>query len=187
MADRTGSQVIEAWPEESREAAQLVIDQYGEPHEATDSLLTWHGVGPWKRLVASQAFHQHEFPAPHIDAVESFIDYRVPPAKLTPLAEFDGSVIVDRTPGEVSARCHDEQANFLALNLMHDIVVNERTVDDARRYYAEEFLGARRGDPTPYMDGLRFRPPDGGTADPDQRVLSDDDLQRAVEQGNARA
>ncbi|MDQ3477432.1 MAG: hypothetical protein M3492_14190 [Actinomycetota bacterium] len=33
----------------------------------------------------------------------------------TPLAEFDGSVIVERTAGEVSARCHDEQANFLAL------------------------------------------------------------------------
>ncbi len=32
------------------------------------------------------------------------------------VAEFDGSVIVERTAGEVSARCHDEQANFLALN-----------------------------------------------------------------------
>jgi hypothetical protein len=27
----------------------------------------------------------------------------------TPLAHFDGSVIVERTAGEVSARCHDEQ------------------------------------------------------------------------------
>jgi hypothetical protein len=30
-----GSQTIRSWPEESREAAQLVIDQYGEPDEAT--------------------------------------------------------------------------------------------------------------------------------------------------------
>jgi hypothetical protein len=187
MADHKGSQIIESWPEESREAAQLVIDQYGEPHEATESLLTWHEVGPWKRMVASREFYPHEFPAPRIDSVESFLDYRVPTEKLTALADFDGSVIAERTAGEVSARCHDEQANFLALNLVHDIVMNERTVDDARRYYAEEFLAARRGDPTPYMDGLRFQPPDGDTADPDQRFLSDDDLQRAQDEGKARS
>jgi len=34
---------------ESKEAAQLVIDKYGRPLESTDSLLTWHNVGPWKR------------------------------------------------------------------------------------------------------------------------------------------
>jgi hypothetical protein len=28
---------MEGWPEESREAAQLVIDKYGDPDEATDS------------------------------------------------------------------------------------------------------------------------------------------------------
>jgi hypothetical protein len=39
------------------------------------------------------------------------IDYRVPPEHFSPLAAFDGSVIVERTAGEVSARCHDEQAN----------------------------------------------------------------------------
>jgi hypothetical protein len=32
---------------------------------------------------------------------------------------------------------------------MHDIVTSARTVDDARQYYAKEFLDARRGQPTP--------------------------------------
>jgi hypothetical protein len=90
--------------------------------------------------------------------------------------------MVDRTAGEVSARCHDEQANFLALNLMHDIVTGTRDVEQARAYYAEEFLNARRKEPTPYMEKLHFTP--GGTsADPDERLLSDDDLRAAVEQG----
>jgi hypothetical protein len=40
MESRKGSELIQDWPEESREAAQLVIDTYGEPHEATGSLLT---------------------------------------------------------------------------------------------------------------------------------------------------
>ena len=95
----------------------------------------------------------------------------------------DGSVIVERTAGEVSARCHDEQANFLALNLMHDIVTGRRTADEARAYYAKEFLDYRRGKPTPYMERLRFPPGDESAADPDRRVLSDDDMQRAVREG----
>jgi hypothetical protein len=80
----------------------------------------------------------------HIDSVESTIDYHVPTQKCSALGEFDGSV-VERTVGEVSARCHDEQANFLALNLMNDIVTGAKTVEDARRYYAKEFLDYRRG------------------------------------------
>ena len=178
-----GSDIIRGWPKESREAAQLVIDKYGEPNEATDSQLTWRKCGEWKRIVASKAFFQHDFPAPHQDSVESFIDYRVPPEKFSDLAAFDGSVICERTAGEVSARCHDEEANRLALNLMHDIVIGERTVREARDYYAKEFLDYRRGKPTPYMEKLRFAPPSDGTADVDQRLLSDEDLERAKEEG----
>lgn len=105
MVAEPGSNIIERWPEESREAAKLVLDKYGEPHEATDSQLIWHDVGEWKR-----------------------------------------------------------------------IVTGERNADDARDYYAEEFLNARRGRPTPYMDKLRFGP-DPGAADPDERALSDEDLE----------
>ena len=184
MGRANGSEVIRNWPEESREAAQLVIDKHGEPHEATDSLLIWHNVGSWKRIVASRAFYEHNFPAPHIHAVESFIDYRVPADKFTPLARFDGSVVVERTAGEVSARCHDEEANFLALNLMHDVVTDAKSVDEARRYYATEFLDARRDKPTPYMEKLHFQPGNGKSADPDERVLSDDELEKAKQEGS---
>jgi hypothetical protein len=152
----------------------------------TDSRLIWHKPGPWKRIVASRMFWAHNFPAPHIDAVESVIDYRVPPDKFTPLAEFDGSVIVERTAGEVSARCHDEQANFLALNLMHDIVTGAKTAQEARDYYAKEFADYRRKKPTPYMEKLHFTPANGDAADPDERVLSDEDLKRAEEEGKRR-
>lgn len=184
MDAKRGAEVIAGWPEESREAAQLVIDAYGEPHEVTASLLTWYDIGPWKRMVAARAFYDHQFPAPHIDAVESVIDYRVPTEKFTPLAEFDGSVIAERTAGEVSARCHDEQANLLALNLMHDIVEGEKTVEEARAYYAKEFLDYRRKKPTPYMEKLRFTP-NGHPPDPDERMLSDHDLEEAVKEGEA--
>jgi len=184
MAKADGSRVVQGWPAEAREAAQLVIERYGEPDEATEGLLTWHKPGPWKRIHASKVFHRHDFPAPHTDSVESVIDYRVPPDKVTELAAFDGSVIVERTAGEVSARCHDEQANFLALNLMHDIAIGAKTAREARDYYAKEFADYRRKQPTPYMEGLRFKPA-SGTADPDVRELSDEELARAAEQGKA--
>lgn len=183
MTTSQQSPLMEGWPDESREAAQLVIDQYGPPDESTDTQLIWRKPGPWKRIVASRAFYTHNFPAPHNDSVESVIDYRVPPDKVTALAQFDGSVIVERTAGEVSARCHDEQANFLALNLMHDIVTNARTVDEARAYYAKEFADYRRKKPTPYMEKLHFSSGQGDTADPDTRLLSDEDLRQAEQEG----
>ena len=187
MKQSQRSNVIRTWPKESQEAAQLVIDAYGEPDEVTETQLTWHKPGPWKRIVATKAFWDHHFPAPHIDAVESVIDYRVPVDKFSALAEFDGSVIAERTAGEVSARCHDEQANFLALNLMHDIVTDAKTVAEAREYYAKEFADYRRKKPTPYMDGLQFTPGDSSAADPDTRMLSDEELQQAVEEGESRS
>jgi hypothetical protein len=182
----TGSQTIQGWPEESQEAAQLVIDQYGEPDEATETLLTWHQVGAWKRIEASRTYYEHNFPAPHIDCVQSFIDYRVPPERVSDLATYDGSVVVDRTAGELSARCHDEQANYLALNLADDILRDRRTPREARAYYAREFLEARRGGPTPYMEKLHFDPVPGNAPDPDEPVLSQRDLAAAIREGQQR-
>ena len=186
MAVAQQSDIIRSWPDESREAAQLVIDARGEPDEATDSMLVWHDAAPWKRIVATRAFFQHDFPAPHHDSVESVLDYRVPVERFTPLAEFDGIVVCERTAGEVSARCHDEQANNLALNLMHDIVIGAKSAQEARDYYAKEFADYRRKKPTPYMDGLRFTPPHGPQADPDERVLTDADLEAAKREGEQK-
>jgi hypothetical protein len=173
-----GSQIVQQWPKESQEAAKLVLKKYGEPDEATETQLTWHKRGPWKRIVATKTFYPHDFPKPHIDSVESFVDYRVPTEKFSEIAEFDGSVVVERTAGEVSARCHDEEANCLALNLMHDIVSGAKSVQQAREYYAKEVLDYQRKKPTPYMEKLRFTPK-GPAGDPDERVISDEELKRA--------
>lgn len=182
---RSATEVIGGWPEESREAAQLVIDARGEPDEVLESLLVWYDAAPWKRVVATRTFYEHRFPVAHTDSVESFLDYQVPVERISDVIAFDGSVVIERTAGELSARCHDEEANFLAVNLADDIVTGERTVEEARQYYGKEFLDYRRGEPTPYMDGLRFDPPTGGTADPDDPILTDQDLERAQQEGES--
>lgn len=186
MTTQQPSPAIADWPEDAREAAQLVVDEYGEPDEVSDTHVTWFEPGPWKRIVASKEVYQHNFPVPHCDSVESVIDYRVPPDKISEIVAFDGSIIVERTVGEVSARCHDEQANSLALNLMHDIATGKKSAAEARAYYAKEFADYRRKLPTPYMEGLRFDPGHGDTADPDVRLLSETDIDDAVRAGETR-
>lgn len=95
----SASEIIEGWPEKAREAARLVLAAHGEPDEATPSRLVWREISDCKRVIASKAFFQHDFPTPHTDSVESVIDYRVPPEKFSSLALFDGSVVAERTAG----------------------------------------------------------------------------------------
>jgi hypothetical protein len=54
MAAQQGSQTIERWPEESREAAQLVIDKYGGSDESTETEFEWFNHGKWKHIIASK-------------------------------------------------------------------------------------------------------------------------------------
>ena len=187
MAAIKATEIIRSWPEESREPAQLVIDQHGEPDEATESALIWHRRGQWKRIVATKTFYPHNFPMPHHDSVESFIDYRVPVGKFSDIAAYDGSVITERTAGEASARCHDLEANCLALNLMHDLVTGAKNVQQAREYYKKEVLDYRRKLPTPYMERLRFAPYGPNATDPDVRIISEEEIRRALEEGKAKA
>lgn len=44
------------------------------------------------------------------------------------------------TDGEIAARCDKEEANFLAINLADDVAKGRRTVDDARKFYAESMM-----------------------------------------------
>ena len=71
----------------------------------------------------------------------------MPVDKFTALAEFDGGV-VERNACEVSARCHDEQASFLALNRMHGIVTGAKSVQ------------GMSFELSPHMEQLRLSPCD---------------------------
>jgi len=66
---------------------------------------------------------------------------------------------------------------------MHDIVTGQKTVQAARGYYAKEFLDSRRKQPTPYMEKLLFTGAGKSAADPDERILSEEQLNAAEEAG----
>jgi hypothetical protein len=161
-------EIIAAWPDVPREVAQTVMDKHGPPHEATASWLIWFNNSPWKRTILNRDTVPHDFPMPHPDLLEQFIDYQAPPDMFDELANYDGSVIVERTKGEMSARCDKEEMNFLAINLANDIVTGQRTVEEARQFYAETAKAFKEGQSDPYVEGFVFEVPEGGTNDPDQ-------------------
>ena len=111
----------------------------------------------------------HDFPGPHTDVMQQFIDYKAPASIYDELAAHDGSVVLERTTGEMSARCDKEAANFLALNLADDIVTGKRSVQEARNMYGEQIMAMKANRSAPYTEKLMFsaRP---NTSDPDQAV-----------------
>lgn len=118
----------------------------------------------------------------HTDYITNYIDYQVPIEKYVELGRFDGSVIPYRTRGEVSARCDNEAANFLSMNLMHDIVTGRRTVEEARKEFAEQTAAWVLNRPAPYTEKLHFATPDRKeTGDPDEAVMKKATIHQTVE------
>lgn len=157
--------ILAGWKAKPREVAGKIIAKYGRPQEANSQALVWRDNGPWKRTILINEEIPHEFPIPHKDMLEQVINYRVEPEKSDELAEYDGSVIVERTRGEISARCDKEEANFLALNLANDIVTGKKSADEARTFYAEAVIQKKHPE---YMKGLVFTPATANAGDPDQ-------------------
>lgn len=165
--------IIRLWPDTSRMAAEQTIGFYGPPNEATESRLFWYYNFPWKRTIVYRDEIPHDFPEPHSDMLESVIDYHVPPEKVSDVLAFDGSIIVDRTKGEVAARCDVEAANILALNMMHEIVTGKKTVKQARKFNAKEISAYIMNRPAPYAETLQFELPPGKQYDTDKTAIAD--------------
>lgn len=160
------------WMETPQRAAQATIEKYGPPNEVSDSMLVWYDNGPWKRTMVFNDDVTHNFPKPHKDALQNVVHYNVPPDKTCELAQYDGSVLIDRTAGELSARCDNENMNILALNLAMDIINNQRSIDDARQEYANQATALAQHQPAPLTENLQFTPSKEETGDPDQPAIS---------------
>jgi hypothetical protein len=96
-----------------RQTAELMLERYGLPNEASAGHLIWHNMPPWKRIVLSSDQIPHDFPTAHTDFLAQYIDYRVPAERAADVLAFHGSIIIDRTAGEVGARCGMEHTERL--------------------------------------------------------------------------
>jgi hypothetical protein len=172
--------IINDWNAMSQKAANLTIEQYGLPNEATQSRLIWYNNGPWKRTIVYRDEIPHDFPQPHTDVIENFINYPVPTEMFSELAKFDGSVIVERTRGEVSSRCDMEAANILALNLMNDIVTGKLNAEKARDVYCEVTSAFIMNRPAPYAEKLQFDVSSEVNYDTDIVMIADEMIEQAI-------
>ncbi|HTT02101.1 MAG TPA: hypothetical protein VMG11_08415 [Steroidobacteraceae bacterium] len=162
---------LSSWPESSRILAAQLVSRYGRPNESTAQRLTWYDNAPWKRTTLYKEGPLHNFPKAHHDILEQTVAYRVPPDKIGDLIAYNGSLVVDRTRGELSVHCDSEQANTLTLNLADDIVKGERSADQALAYHAQVVRGVQIGEPETYPQKLRFTAqPSTATADPGEEA-----------------
>ncbi|OGY30776.1 MAG: hypothetical protein A3C02_00010 [Candidatus Andersenbacteria bacterium RIFCSPHIGHO2_02_FULL_45_11] len=152
------SHILAHWPKRSHRLAELLIHSYGRPHEATPSMLIWYYNSPWKRTVLHRDGARHNVPRPHVDLLEQTIDAKISPDACTQIATFDGSIVIDRTRGEMTAYCQDEDANTFILNLAHDIVLGRKTAGEAREILVDSDDLLHHVWPNPYRDELQFDP-----------------------------
>ena len=155
------------WPDASVHAAKSLILKYGEPLESTPSMLVWVGIAPFKRIIVYRDEFSHNFPMLHKDVMEHVVAFKIPADKGTELTKFDGSVIFDRTRGELSARGNEEAMNFLALNLASDIITGKKDADSARMAFGKIAVEYLNGNKSVLTQNLQFVSPIN-TADADQ-------------------
>lgn len=164
--------IAQQWPTAPQKAAEKLLDHYGPPNEATPTTMFWYRVGPWARMELTADEVLHNFPTPHTDYLTQWIDYPIPPEAATALAAFDGSTLVDRTSGQLGARCDHEAYNTLTINLAVEIIEGRRSVEDARHFYAETAAAFVLGRDAPYAERLQVVPPTKETADPDESIIT---------------
>ena len=167
---------MEGWPEKSKEVAAVTISTYGPPQGVTPEMLVWGRSGPWKRMLLHREEVQHEFPMPHKDVLQQFVNFEVPAGRYDELASYDGAVVAERTAGELSARCNSEEANFLALNLAADVAEGRKSADEARDYYANAVKGMLAGKMDPYFNGLRLEDKGDEAGDKDRALFANPTL-----------
>ncbi len=172
---------MSGWSEASKMAVMMMKKQYGEPNETTESMMMWNNTGQWKRTVIYAKEYKHDFPMPHTDVMQQWIDYDVPAEKYSDLAMFDGSVVCNRTNGEMSARCDKEGANFLAINLANDVVKGTKDYKTARDFYAKAVKEMINGGKPEYMQKLQFNVANGNTAFTDEAssIITGEDMMKA--------
>lgn len=156
-----------SWPEKTRRLMAQLITKYGTPTEATERQISWYGNGPWKKTTLYKEEVPHNFASAHKDVLEQTVGYKVPVDKVTALVQFNGSLVVNRTRGELSSSADSEELNVLALNVADDVIRGERDIEQARTHYAQLVRAKMIKEPEAELQTLKFKPmADAG--DPDE-------------------
>jgi hypothetical protein len=163
------------WTDVSKKALKEMQQKYGDPDGVMPNRLVWTKKGPFAEIILLNAAYDHNFPKPHKDCLEHLVIYDVPVEKVGELAKYDGSIIVDRTRGTISARCDSEAHNLFALNLAHDVITGKKSVQEARQAYADAAKQEMQGQMPEIGKKLMFEPAKSiaEAGDPDVAITGD--------------
>src|SRR5262245_47870480 len=92
---------LAGWPQATQRLGAQLLTKYGPPTDVTEHQVTWYGNGPWKRTTLYKQEVPHNFATTHKDVLEQTVSYRVPVEKVAAITQFNGSVVVNRTRGEL--------------------------------------------------------------------------------------
>lgn len=155
-ATNKASSLTAGWPESSSAAAKDMIVKYGDPHETTSNSLIWRNVAPFKEIIVHKEVYPHRFPLLHQNALEHVVDYKAPVEKLDDVWRYNGSIVINRTTGEMSSFADNEPMNILALNLAHQVLTSRMSADAARVTFGKETMNYMNGNKTAYTQVLSF-------------------------------
>jgi superfamily I DNA and/or RNA helicase len=144
------------WPASSMTAAQEMINKYGEPHEKTSESLIWRNIAPFKKIIVHRNVYSHRFPLLHQNALEHVVDYKAPEGKVDDVWKYNGSIVLNRTNGEMSSFAENEAMNILALNLADEVMRGRISADAARITFGKQTLNYLNGKKDAYTEVLAF-------------------------------
>jgi hypothetical protein len=150
------SKLTTGWPDSSMTAAKDIISKYGEPTETTSDALIWKNVLPFKKIIVHKEVYYHRFPLLHQNALEHVVDYKAPVGKVDDVWRYNGSIVLDRTKGEMSSFADNEAMNILALNLAHEVMSGRMGAEAARITFGKETMNYLNGKRTAYTSVLHF-------------------------------
>ena len=160
--------MIRAWPKKPRAVARRMLEKHGSPHGVTHDMVVWKNAGQWLRTVVYRRPVVHEFPYRHQDCLQQSIRYQIPAERIDDIVRFSGSIIYDRTAGILSSRCNSEAMNTLAINLVHRIIDDGMSVEQAREEFEEIGSALRKGERPLMTRSLRFAQAREDTGDRDE-------------------
>jgi hypothetical protein len=163
---------VKDWPEESKKVVETMLNKYGPPTGFDKDKLIWgHNQEVLKRSIVVREPIDHNFPKPHADVLQQFVEYKIDPKKADEVLSFNGSIILDRTRGEMSARCDSEEMNVLAMNLAHEIMEGNMSAEEAKKQYAESAATfMQEGQANKYMAQINFSQEDAASPDSEMQA-----------------
>lgn len=155
---RDAQGVISSWPSQTKTAASMLIEKYGQPDGVMDRMLVWNDRTPYHKVAVFRDSQQVDVPNSHQAYIENAVNYRVPPEKVASLVQFNPALTVDLVRGTLSSQSDSEKSNILALNLADEIVTGKRSVSSARSFMRDAMEKEMAGKSSDYTERLLFTP-----------------------------